>query len=92
MTTTNEIADEIAADHNLTKAQSKAVVEAVFSAITKAATSGAETSIPGFGKFKVKDAPERDARNPATGATIKVAAQKKLSFTAAKALKDAMNK
>jgi DNA-binding protein HU-beta len=92
MTTTNEIADKIAADHNLTKAQGKAVVEAVFSAITTAATSGAETSIPGFGKFKVKDTPERDARNPATGATIKVAAQKKLSFTAAKALKDAMNK
>ncbi|MBB3965824.1 HU family DNA-binding protein [Rhizobium metallidurans] len=92
MTTTNEIADKIAADHNLTKAQGKAVVEAVFSAITTAATSGAETSIPGFGKFKVKDTPERDGRNPATGAAIKVAAQKKLSFTAAKSLKDAMNK
>ncbi len=92
MTTTNEIADKIAAEHNLTKVQSKAVVEAVFAAITAAATSGAETSIPGFGKFKVKDTPERDARNPATGATIKVAAQKKLAFTPAKALKDALNK
>lgn len=92
MTTTNEIADKIAAEHSLTKVQSKAVVEAVFSAITAAATSGAETSIPGFGKFKVKDTPEREARNPATGATIKVAAQKKVAFTPAKALKDAMNK
>lgn len=55
MTTTNEIADKIAAEHSLTKAQGKAVVEAVFSAITAAATSGGETSIPGFGKFKVKD-------------------------------------
>ena len=61
-------------------------------AITTAASSGAETSIPGFGKFKVKDTPERDARNPATGATIKVAATKKLAFTPAKALKDALNK
>jgi len=92
MTTTNEITDKIAAEHNLTKVQSKAIVEAVFSAITTAATSGAETSIPGFGKFKVKDTPERDARNPATGATIKVAAAKKLVFTPAKALKDALNK
>jgi len=40
----------------------------------------------------VKDTPERDARNPATGATIKVAAQKKVAFTPAKALKDALNK
>jgi DNA-binding protein HU-beta len=92
MTTTNDIADKIATDHGLTKVQSKAIVESVFAAITSAATSGSETSIPGFGKFKVKDSPERDARNPATGATIKVAAAKKLTFTPAKSLKDALNK
>ncbi len=92
MTTTNEIADEIATAHGLTKVQGKAIVEAVFAAITAAAVSGAETSIPGFGKFKVKDTPEREARNPATGQAIKVAAAKKLSFAPAKALKDALNK
>ncbi len=92
MTTTNDIADKIAVDHGLTKVQSKAIVEAVFSSITDAAGSGAETSIPGFGKFKVKNTPEREARNPATGATIKVAAAKKLTFAPAKALKDALNK
>ncbi|KSV75469.1 transcriptional regulator [Sinorhizobium sp. GW3] len=92
MTTTNEIADKIATDHDLTKTQSKTIVEAVFSAITTAAASGAEISIPGFGKFKVKDTPERDARNPATGATIKVAAAKKVVFSPAKALKDALNR
>lgn len=92
MTTTNEIADKIAADHGLSKAQGKTIVEAVFASITDAATSGAETSLPGFGKFKVKSTPERDARNPATGAMIKVAAAKKLTFQPAKALKDAMNK
>lgn len=53
MTTTNEIADKIASEHGLTKIQGKAIVEAVFAAITAASTSGAETSIPGFGKFKV---------------------------------------
>ncbi len=42
--------------------------------------------------FKVKATPEREARNPSTGATIKVAAAKKLAFTPAKALKDALNK
>lgn len=92
MTTTNEIADKIASDNSLSKAQGKAIVEAVFAAITSAAVSGAETSIPGFGKFKVKDTPEREARNPATGATIKVAAAKKLAFSPAKALKDTLNK
>lgn len=92
MTTTNEIADKIAAEQGLTKAQGKAIVEAVFAAICAAATAGAETSIPGFGKFKVKETPEREARNPGTGAIIKVAAAKKLTFAPAKALKDALNK
>lgn len=92
MITTNEIADKIAAEHSLTKFQGKAIVEAVFTAITNAANSGAETSIPGFGRFKVKDTPEREARNPATGAAIKVAAARKLSVQPAKALKDTLNK
>ena len=92
MTTTNEIADKIAGEHGLTKAQGKAVVEAVIAAITEAALAGNETSLPGFGKFKVKDAPEREGRNPSTGATIKIAASKKLAFTPAKPLKDALNK
>jgi DNA-binding protein HU-beta len=52
MTTTNEIAEKIASEHGLTKVQSKAIVEAVFAAITAASQSGAETSIPGFGKVR----------------------------------------
>ncbi|MGD9476381.1 HU family DNA-binding protein [Shinella sp. G-2] len=92
MTTTNEIAEKIAADHGITKAQSKTIVEAVLAQITAAAVAGAETSLPGFGKFKVKDVPAREARNPATGATIKVAAAKKVTFTPAKSLKDMLNK
>ena len=55
MTTTTEIADKIAAEQSLTKTQAKAIVESVFSQISEAARSGAETSIPGFGKSKVKD-------------------------------------
>lgn len=91
MTTANEIADKIAAEQNLTKAQAKSVVESVFKEILGAARSGAETSIPGFGKFKVKDTPACEGRNPSTGATIKIAASKKLSFAPAKAIKDALN-
>ncbi|MGJ7043400.1 DNA-binding protein HU-beta [Shinella sp. BE166] len=92
MTTTNEIADKIAADNGLTKVQAKGIVEAVFQAIVDAAGSDAETSIPGFGKFKVKASPEREGRNPATGEKMTVAASKKLTFAPAKALKDALNK
>jgi len=91
MATANEIAEKIAGEHGLTKARAKAVVDTVFKQIADAATSGAETSIAGFGKFKVKETPEREGRNPSTGATIKIAASKKLTFTPAKAVKDALN-
>ncbi len=91
MTTTTEIADKIAAEQSLTKSQAKAIVESVFKQITDDARAGSETSIPGFGKFKVKDTPAREGRNPATGAAIKIAASKKLAFAPAKALKDALN-
>ncbi len=91
MTTANEIADKIAAENSLTKTQAKAIVHGVFKAISDAAVSGAETSISGFGKFKVKDTPQREGRNPSTGATITIAASKKLTFTPAKAIKDVLN-
>ena len=91
MTTSNDIADKIASENGLTKAQAKAIVDGVFKEIGDAAVAGGEISIPGFGKFKVKDSPARDGRNPSTGATIKIAASKKLTFAPAKALKDALN-
>lgn len=91
MTSTNEIADKIATDQSLTKAQAKSVVESVFKQIADAAKGGAETNIPGFGKFKVKETPAREGRNPSTGATITIAAAKKLTFAPAKAIKDALN-
>ncbi|KUM25199.1 DNA-binding protein [Mesorhizobium loti] len=91
MTTANEIADKIAGELGLTKVQAKMIVESVFEQITQAAKNGAETNVPGFGRFKVKETPEREGRNPATGATIKIAAAKKLTFTPAKAVKDALN-
>ena len=78
VTTTAEISDKIAADQNLTKAQAKSIVESVFKQITEAAKGGAEKAA-------------REGRNPATGATMQIAASKGLSFAPAKAVKDALN-
>lgn len=91
MTTATEIADKIATDHSLTKAQAKAIVDSVFRQITEAAKSGAETNVAGFGKFKVKETSAREGRNPATGETIKIAASRKLTFAPAKGVKDLLN-
>jgi DNA-binding protein HU-beta len=88
---TAELADHIAADNNMNKTQAKQVVEAIFAAIVDAASKGEEVSLPGFGKFKVAAREARQGRNPATGETIQIAASKKLGFTPAKQVKDAMN-
>ena len=88
---TTELADAVAASHGVTKADAKRVVEAVFAAIADAAANGEEVSLNGFGKFKVKDSPAREGRNPATGAAMQIAASRKLTFTSAKAIKDKLN-
>jgi DNA-binding protein HU-beta len=88
---TNELADAIAAGHGLSKADARKLVEAVFTAVGDAAAKGEEVSLNGFGKFKVKDTPAREGRNPSTGATIQIDAARKLTFTPAKAVKDKLN-
>ena len=90
---TADLVDKVAAsDSKITKAQAKQLVDGVFAAIRNAAIKGEEVSVPGFGKFKVQNKPARTGRNPSTGAAIKIAASRKLSFQAAKAMKDALAK
>ena len=86
-----DLAEKLAEAIGLTKADARKVVDGVFAAIADAAAKGEEIAINGFGKFKVKATPERDGRNPSTGATIKIAASKKLTFAPAKAVKDRLN-
>ena len=86
----SELIDHVAGAAGIDKAQAKKAVEAVFASITDAAKAGNEVSLPSFGKFKVKDSPARQGRNPATGATIEIAASRKLTFVPAKQVKDAL--
>lgn len=88
----SDLVDRVASEHGLDKGQVKRVVETTLAAITAAAGAGDEVNLTGFGKFKVADRPARQGRNPATGETIEIAASKKLTFTAAKTVRDALNK
>ena len=87
----SDLADKLAASQGITKADARKYVDAVFAAIADAAAGDEEVSLNGFGKFKVKESPAREGRNPSTGATIQIAASKKLGFSAAKAIKDKLN-
>ncbi|QJU58415.1 HU family DNA-binding protein [Sphingomonas sp. AP4-R1] len=87
----SDLADKLAAETGATKADARKAVDAVFTAIAEAASKGEEISLNGFGKFKVKDLPAREGRNPSSGETIQIAASKKLTFAPAKAVKDRLN-
>lgn len=89
--TTSDLADHLVNTHGLAKSDAVRVVGAVFANVAAAVAKGEEVSINGFGKFKVKDAPERQGRNPATGEAITIAAQRKLTFAPAKQVRDRMN-
>lgn len=86
-----ELSESVAATLDLTKADAKKAVDAVFAAIVDAAAKGEEVSVNSFGKFKIKATPAREGRNPSTGETIQIKAAKKLTFGAAKAVKDRLN-
>jgi DNA-binding protein HU-beta len=53
---------------------------------------GEIVNLSGFAKFAKIKRPARMGRNPATGATIKIAASKAVRFRVSKPLKDAVNK
>lgn len=88
---TTDLVEKLATAHGLTKVAAKGLVDDVFKAIADTAVAGDEVNFPGFGKFKVQARPAREGRNPQTGATMQIAATKKLAFQPAKALKDKLN-
>ncbi len=83
-----DLAKGVATATGSSEADAKKAITAVFDQIADAAAKGEEVSINGFGKFTVKDRPERQGRNPSNGEAITIAASKKVGFTAAKGLKD----
>ena len=74
---------------------SKVVIEAVLSSLGEVVSGelkkGGEVTLPGLGKLSVSKRAARTGRNPATGEEIKIKAKKVPKFSAAKALKDAVN-
>jgi DNA-binding protein HU-beta len=85
---TNELADKVATTTGLTKADARKAVDAVFDTVAATVAAQEDVSVAGFGKFASKATPARDGRNPTTGATIKIKAGRKVSFSVAKGLKD----
>jgi DNA-binding protein HU-beta len=85
-----QIVEKIAKDTGVTKVTAAAAVESLIDGITKALKKGNSVSFVGFGTFKTASRKARTARNPQTGAAIKIPKRRVPRFTAGKALKTAV--
>ena len=84
----SQITASIADTVGLTKAQAAQTIEALVALAYKNAKNS--FTIPGLGKLVLVNRKARMGRNPATGATIKIAAKRVVKFRIAKAAKDAI--
>ena len=87
----NDLVAQVAADAEITKADSAKAVDAVFETITKSLKGGQEVRLVGFGTFSVTKRRATEGRNPRTGEKIQIPASKQPKFKAGKGLKDAVN-
>jgi DNA-binding protein HU-beta len=85
-----ELIAKIAKDTGVSKTSASAAVDSFFEGVTKALKKGDSITFVGFGTFKTSQRKARTARNPQTGAPIKIKARRVVRFTAGKALKNAV--
>ena len=87
-----ELINALSAKTELTKKDSEIALNALIEVIGETLAKGEKVQLIGFGTFEAKNRPARAARNPRTGAAVKIAACKAPAFKAGKALKDIVNK
>ena len=89
-----EMAETLAKKCDMSQSKAQEVVACIFDTkpghgiIATTLDSGGKVQIPGFGTFGTKHRAARQGRNPATGATIMIAAKKYPFFKPGKGLKD----
>ena len=88
--TLKHIAAALAAEHELAKKQSEAILNDMIDLLVKHLKKGDRVRIGGLGILQVRKRAARMGRNPATGEPIKIKASKKVAFRAAKELKEAI--
>lgn len=90
MTTKPELIAALAENSGQTKLATTAVLEALENFVGATLVHGGEVTLPGIGKFSVKDTPPRTGVSPANGQPYSKPAGRKVSFKVSKSLKDAI--
>jgi DNA-binding protein HU-beta len=86
--TLKTVFEQLAEEHDLPKKQAQNLLTGFVASVTGILKNGDRLRMSGLGIIEVKDRPARTGRNPATGATVQIAASKKVAFRVAKELKE----
>lgn len=86
-----ELISAIAERTEMTKVDTKKVLDAFIEVAGEALQSGDRLTLVGFGTFSVNERAARNGRNPRTGETIKIAAKNVVRFKAGAELERVVN-
>ena len=89
--TKNDIVEQIQAQLDFPKNQSKLITETLLEIIKSSLVAGDDVLVSGFGKFCVKDKKERRGRNPATDEDMMLAARRVVTFKCSGKLREKIN-
>ena len=68
------------------------IIETIFKYLGNALSEGKNIEIRGLGTFKIKNMPERNARNPKTGEAIIIERKNKIKWKTSKLLNQRINR
>jgi DNA-binding protein HU-beta len=75
-----------------TKASAEKTFDALCEILSNGIAAGGGIRLPDIGSFSVAERAARTGRNPQTGKPLKIPAKKVVKFSAAKTLKESLNK
>ena len=87
-----ELAGRVADKIHLTKKQTEAIVNILFTCITDALKEGDKVELRGFGSFRTRSRNAREGRNPKTGDTVHIPSKKVPFFKAGKELREVVDR
>jgi DNA-binding protein HU-beta len=83
-----QLVEQIAADTAMGKPEVEKVIKSFINTVQNSVKKGEKVSLPGFGGWSQTQRKARTARNPRTGAAVKVPAGKGVKFTVGATFKD----
>ena len=86
-TTRSTLSEAVYKNVGLSRNESAALVDSVFSEISKSLIGGHDVKISSFGTFIVRNKKERVGRNPKTGEEVPITARQVITFRSSNVLK-----